>query len=101
MRKGNGLAMLLIALGVVLILAKLGVFHFLMGLLIPILIIGLGVMAWNSGRRLIGGVIGVIGALMLIGQLAPILVWAAAIGLIIYGISMLRRKPEARYKSYY
>jgi hypothetical protein len=95
MRRGNGLAVLLIALGVLLILAKLGVFHFLMGLLIPILIIGLGVMAWRSGRRIIGGVIAVIGALMLIGKLAPFLVWAAAIALIIYGISMMSRRSGA------
>jgi|GEM_PF-404494 len=103
MRRGNGMAVLLITLGVVLILAKLGVFHFLLGLLIPILIIGLGVMAWTSGRKIIGGVIVLIGALMLIGKLAPLLVWIAAIALIVYGISMLRRKPDDgyKYKTYY
>jgi len=103
MRKGNGMAVLLITLGVVLILAKLGVFQFLLGLLIPILIIGLGVMAWLNGRKIIGSVIVLIGALMLIGKLAPLLVWIAAIALIAYGISMLRRKPDGgyKYKTYY
>ncbi len=96
MRKGNGLAVVLIAFGALLILGKLGFFGFLMGLLIPVLVIGLGIMAWNNGSRFLGGVIGIIGALMLLGKLAPLLVWAAAIALIVFGFSMLRRKSGAR-----
>jgi hypothetical protein len=97
MKSGNGLAVLLIAFGALLILGKLGIFGFLMGLLIPILIVGLGVMAWNNGRRFLGGVIGLIGALMLIGKLSFLFVWAAAIALIIFGVSMiLRRRSGAK-----
>lgn len=98
MRRGNGLALLLIAFGVLLILGKLGIFGFLMGLLIPILVIALGVMAWNNGSRFLGGIIGVIGAFMLLGKLSFLFVWAAAIALIIFGVSMIRRKSGAAYK---
>ena len=62
MRSGNGLALLLIGFGGLIILGKLGFgLGFLFGLLIPILIILLGVVAWNNGNRLLGGVIAVVG----------------------------------------
>ncbi|WP_241158398.1 LiaF transmembrane domain-containing protein [Cohnella candidum] len=96
MRSGNGLAVLLIAFGALLILGKLGIFGFLMGLLIPILIVGLGVMAWRNGNRFLGGVIGLIGGLMLLGKLSFLFVWAAAIALIFFGVSMIRRRAGTR-----
>ena len=96
MRSGKGLAVLLIGFGALLILAKTGIFGFLMGLLIPILFIGLGVMAWKNGSRFLGGVIGLIGGLMLLGKLSFLFVWIAAIALIVFGVSMLRRKPAAK-----
>ncbi|MBW5449436.1 hypothetical protein GE107_25750 [Cohnella sp. CFH 77786] len=96
MKRGNGLAVLLIAFGVLLLLGKLGVFGFLMGLLIPILVVGLGVLAWNNGNRFLGGVIGAIGVLMLLSKLSFLFVWAAAIALIVFGVSMFRRRSGAR-----
>jgi hypothetical protein len=95
MRSGNGLAMLLIGFGVLLVLGKLGIFGFLMGLLIPILVVGLGVMAWRNGNRLLGGIIGLVGAMMLLGKLSFLFVWVAAIALIVFGVSMFRRKSGA------
>ncbi|WP_276358354.1 LiaF transmembrane domain-containing protein [Cohnella caldifontis] len=92
MKRGNGLALLLIAFGVLLVLGKLGIFGWLMGVLIPVLVIGLGVVAWNNGSRFLGGVIGAIGALMLLGKLSFLFVWAAAIALIVFGVSMIRRR---------
>jgi hypothetical protein len=96
MRSGNGLAMLLIGFGVLLVLGKLGIFGFLMGLLIPILVIGLGVMAWRNGNRVLGGIIGFVGAMMLFGKLSFLFVWVAAIALIVFGVSRIRRKPRTR-----
>lgn len=96
MRSGNGLALLLIALGGLIILSKLGVgLGFLFGLLIPILIIALGVMAWTNGNRLVGGIIALFGAIMLLGKLSFLFVWAAAIGMVLIGISMLTKRPRA------
>ncbi|MFC5702824.1 hypothetical protein ACFPVX_16175 [Cohnella faecalis] len=94
MRKGNGLALLLIVFGLLLILGKLGIFGFLMGLLIPVLVIGLGVVAWSNGSRLLGGILGLIGAIMLLGKLSFLFVWVAAIALIIFGVSMLGKKSS-------
>lgn len=98
MRSGNGLALLLIGLGAVIIFGKIGFgLGFLFGLLIPILVILLGVMAWKNGNKLVGGVIAVVGGFMLLGKLSFLFVWAAAIALILFGVSMLRnKKPTAR-----
>jgi uncharacterized membrane protein YciS (DUF1049 family) len=93
MRSGNGLALLLIGFGGLIILGKLGLgLGFLFGLLIPILIILLGAMAWRNGSRLVGGVIVAVGGFMLLGKLSFLFVWAAAIALVIFGVSMLRSK---------
>ncbi|TFE19514.1 LiaF transmembrane domain-containing protein [Cohnella luojiensis] len=93
MRSGNGLALLLIGFGGLIILGKLGFgLGFLFGLLIPILIILLGIVAWKNGNRLLGGVIAVVGGFILLGKLSFLFVWAAAIALIVFGISMLGRK---------
>jgi hypothetical protein len=93
LRSGNGLAMLLIGFGGLIILGKLGFgLGFLFGLLIPILIILLGAMAWRNGSRLVGGVIVVVGGFMLLGKLSFLFVWAAAIALVVFGVSMLRSK---------
>lgn len=97
MRNGNGLAVLLIAIGVVLILMKTGLLGWLIGLLIPILIIGLGVMAWRNGNRVVGGILGAVGALVLLGKLSFLFVWVAAIALIVFGVSLIRRKPSTRF----
>lgn len=96
MRSGNGLAVLLIGFGALLVLGKLGIFGFLAGLLIPILVLGLGVMAWKNGSRLLGGVLGLVGAMMLLGKLSFLFVWVAAIALIVFGVSMIRRRSSAR-----
>lgn len=92
MRGGNTLAILLIGFGALLILGKLGVFGFLIGMLIPILVIGLGAVAWKNGNRFFGGLIVLVGGVMLLGKLSFLFVWVAAIALIYFGISMLRRK---------
>lgn len=96
MKSGNGLALLLIGFGGLIILGKLGFgLGFLFGLLIPILIILLGIVAWNNGNRLLGGVIAVVGGFILLGKLSFLFVWAAAIALIVFGLSMIGRKNNS------
>jgi hypothetical protein len=95
MRSGNGLALILIGFGGIIILGKLGIgLGFFMGLIIPILVILLGVMAWRNGSKTLGGIIGIIGGIMLLGQLSHLFIWAAAIALIVFGVSMLRRNSR-------
>jgi len=97
LKKGNGLAVILIVIGILLLFGKLGnLFGFIISLLIPVLIIGLGVMAWRRDNRLVGGILAVIGGFMLLGKLSTVIFWIAVIGLIVFGISMLGRKPAGR-----
>jgi len=96
MRRGNGLALLLIAVGVFVVLVKTGILGWFFSLLIPLLVVGLGVMAWRNGSRFLGGVLGAIGVIMLLGKLSFLFVWVAAIALIAFGVSMMRRRPGAR-----
>jgi len=97
LKKGNGLAVILIVIGILLLFGKLGnLFGFIISLLIPVLIIGLGVMAWRRDNRIVGGILAVIGGFMLLGKLSAVIFWIAVIGLIVFGISMLGRKPAGR-----
>ncbi|MBN2982702.1 MULTISPECIES: LiaF transmembrane domain-containing protein [Cohnella] len=97
MKKGNGLAIVLILIGILLLVGKLGnLFGFLIGLLIPLLVIGLGVIGWRNGNRFIGGILMVIGGFMLLGKLSAVIFWIAAIGLIVFGITMLTRNRTRR-----
>jgi hypothetical protein len=97
MRGGNGLAIVLIGFGALILLGKIGFgLGWLFGLLIPILIILLGVMAWKNGSRLLGGIVAVIGGFMLLGKLSFLFVWVIAIAAILFGVSLLRKNPAAR-----
>jgi len=97
LKKGNGLAIVLILIGILLLVGKLGnLFGFLIGLLIPLLVIGLGVIGWRNGNRFIGGILMVIGGFMLLGKLSAVIFWIAAIGLIVFGITMLTRNRTRR-----
>jgi hypothetical protein len=95
MKSGNALAWLLIIFGGLFLLGKFGLgLGFLMGLIVPILVILLGVFAWKNGSRLIGGVIAIIGVFMLLGKLSTVIFWLAAIAAVVIGISMLTRSKN-------
>ncbi|MFB9277061.1 LiaF transmembrane domain-containing protein [Cohnella cellulosilytica] len=92
MRRGNGLALLLIVFGGMIILGKLGFgLGWLFGIIVPVLLILLGVAVWNNGSKLLGGIIVVVGGFVLLGKMSFLLVWAAAIAMIVFGVSMLGR----------
>ncbi|MFC5403007.1 LiaF transmembrane domain-containing protein [Cohnella soli] len=93
MRSGNGIAIGLIVFGGLMILGKLGSFGLggLFSLIVPILVVLLGLVAWNNGNRLLGGVLAVIGGIILLGKLSFLFVWIAAIALIVFGVSMINR----------
>lgn len=94
----SGFALLLIGLGGLIVLHKLGfVFghHFfghLMGYLVPIAMVGLGFVGFRSGNKWLGGGIMILGLIILLGKMAGLIGWLIAIGLIVYGVSLLKNK---------
>ncbi|MNO42006.1 hypothetical protein D3C76_321880 [compost metagenome] len=94
--RGNrpqGFAIILIALGVLILLGKLTpLFGSLFGLLIAIAMIGLGYYGIRRGNAFFGWIVLFFGVISLISKLAWLIVPVIGIGLILYGISTLRGK---------
>lgn len=92
-KNSKGLAILLIALGALILLGKLTPFlGSLFGLLIAVVMVGLGYYGIKRGNAFFGWVILIIGLIALISKLAWLIVPVLGIGLIIYGISTLKGK---------
>ena len=89
--KGNGMSILLIGVG---ILVLLGVFGPLLGwlfsLVIPILMVALGYYGIRRGNTLMGWVILGIGVIWLMGKLSWLIGPILGVILIIYGVSRLK-----------
>ncbi|MFM9280503.1 hypothetical protein [Paenibacillus jiagnxiensis] len=94
MDRNKGLAILLIVVGALILLNLIPAFGFLVheiiGYLIPIAMIVLGYYGVRSGNTVIGWVIMILGLLILIGKLSWLIGPLLAIGLIIFGIALLR-----------
>ncbi|MFB5763744.1 LiaF transmembrane domain-containing protein [Paenibacillus medicaginis] len=97
MDRNKGLAILLIAVGVLFLLGTLSpAFGYLMreimSYLIPVAMIVLGYYGVRSGNMVIGWIILILGLLILIGKLSWLIGPLLAIGLIIFGIFLLRSR---------
>lgn len=91
--KPNGFAIVLIALGVLILLGKLTPFFGnLFGILVAIAMVALGYYGIRKGNAFFGWIVLVIGVFSLIAKLAWIIVPVLGIGLIVYGISSLSNK---------
>lgn len=91
--RNSGLALLLIFFGSLIILNKIGVHTgHLMGWLFPVAMVGLGYLGIKNGRTAIGWILMGLGGIILLGKLSGFFAILIAIGLIVYGISMLRGK---------
>lgn len=93
MKRGNGLAVVLIAIGALMLLGVFGpLMGRLLGLVFPIILIALGYYGVRRGKVLIGWIILVIGVLSLIAKLSWIIGPLLGIALLIFGISLLKKK---------
>lgn len=87
----NGFAVVLIALGVLVLLGKLTpLLGSLFGLLFTILVIALGYYGIRRGNVFFGWIVLIFGIISLISKLAWLIVPVLGIGLIVYGISSLK-----------
>lgn len=93
----KGFAIMLIALGVLIILNKTGfifghLFSSIMGIVFPLAVIFLGYLGVKNGRGLIGWILIAIGGVILFVKLSWLIGLIIAIGLIVYGWSMLNKR---------
>jgi len=91
----NGFAVILIALGALILLGKLSpllgsVLGGLFGILFAVAMIALGYYGIRRGNAFFGWIVLFFGILSLISKLAWLIVPAIGIGIIIYGVSLLR-----------
>lgn len=93
--KINGLAILLIGCGVLIVIDKLGLgLGSLMGFIIPIGLTVLGYISIRNGSKFFGWVLLVIGIISLMGKFSGIIGLAIAAGLIYYGVTLVKDRSK-------
>ncbi|SDS22249.1 hypothetical protein SAMN05444162_0995 [Paenibacillaceae bacterium GAS479] len=93
MKKNSTVGMILIAAGVLVAMKFLGLGHLIswvVSLVFPLILLGLGYIGWKNGNRIIGGVIAGVGAIMLLGKLSGLIMLLLAVGLIVWGVSKIK-----------
>lgn len=97
-RQGNGLAVLLIVIGSVMLLGlALPLIHGIFRLLFPVLLVVLGYYGIKSGRKIIGWVLMFIGVMSLIAKLSWIIGPLLGVALIVWGVSVLKGRRSGTY----
>lgn len=96
MNSKSALGALLVVLGGLVILKFIGVnLGWIIGLLMPFILIGLGVLGLKNDKKVIGGILILVGAFMLFGKLVGIFTLLLAIGLIVWGVSVFKGARRA------
>ncbi|GKU76086.1 hypothetical protein [Paenibacillus sp. L3-i20] len=94
----SALGALLVIVGGLAVLNFLNIdFGKIFSLLLPIILIGFGVVGWMNNKKTIGGILIVIGTIILIGKLGGLLMLLLAIGLIVGGVSMFKNNKSKSY----
>ncbi|WP_150269188.1 LiaF transmembrane domain-containing protein [Paenibacillus tepidiphilus] len=97
-RKNNGLAIVLIVLGAIMLLGiALPLIHGIFRILFPVLLIALGYYGIKSGRKIIGWIVLFIGVMSLLSKLSWIIGPLLGIALVVWGISVLRGGHRRTY----
>ncbi|MNM36059.1 hypothetical protein D3C81_467640 [compost metagenome] len=96
--KGNGLAVILIAIGAIMLLGMaLPLIHGIFRLLFPVILVVLGYYGIKSGRKLIGWIVLFIGVMSLIAKLSWLIGPLLGLALVVWGISVLKGKRGSHY----
>ncbi|HZG56530.1 LiaF transmembrane domain-containing protein [Paenibacillus sp.] len=88
--RNTGLAAALIAVGVLILLSRVGVDVF--GWLVPLAMLGLGYYGIRNGRQTIGWIVLIVGLLALAGKLWALAAFLAPVLLIWFGWTLLKRR---------
>jgi lia operon protein LiaI len=89
----SALGTLLVVVGGLMVMKFLGIhLGWIIGMLMPFILIGLGAIGIKNNSKVIGGILVAVGGFMLIGKLAGIFALLLAIGLIFWGVSMFKSR---------
>jgi lia operon protein LiaI len=92
LNRKSGFAIFLIGCGALMVLDKIGFgLGHLFGLIIPLAMLVFGYISFQGGRKIFGGILLVLGAIILFGKLSGLLGLILAIAFIGFGISMLKK----------
>ncbi|GGF61357.1 hypothetical protein GCM10010912_03240 [Paenibacillus albidus] len=96
--KGNGLAVVLIVLGGIMLLGMaLPLIHGMFRLIFPVLLVVLGYLGIKNGRKFIGWGLMFIGVMTLIAKLSWLIGPLLGVALIVWGVSVLNNKRRSTY----
>jgi len=83
----------LIVIGAIIALPLLGVaLAGIIKFLFPFILLGLGVIGWRNGNKIIGGLLVGFGALLVLSKFSQVIMVLIAIALVAYGVSLLKSK---------
>ncbi|RAP76949.1 LiaF transmembrane domain-containing protein [Paenibacillus montanisoli] len=91
----SALSAILVVIGTLMVMKFIGInLSWIIGLLMPFILIGLGVIGLRNNSKIIGGILIVVGAIMLISKLAWVFALLLAIGLILWGVSLFKSRTR-------
>ena len=91
----SALGALLVIAGSLMVMKFIGInLGWIISLLMPFILIGLGVVGVKNNSKVIGGILIVVGAFMLLGKLAGIITLLLAVGIILWGVSMFKHRKH-------
>ncbi|QWU15444.1 hypothetical protein SAMN04487895_12451 [Paenibacillus sophorae] len=96
--RGNGLAIVLIVIGAIMLLGMaLPLIHGIFRLLFPVLLVVLGYYGIKSGRKVIGWIVMFIGVMSLIAKLSWLIGPLLGLALVVWGVTVLKGKRGNYY----
>ncbi|SDW49243.1 hypothetical protein [Paenibacillus sp. CF384] len=92
----SALGAILVVIGALIVMKFIGInLGWIISLLMPFILIGLGVVGIRNNSKIIGGILIVVGAIMLIGKLAGLFALLLAVGLIVWGVSLFKNRRKS------
>ncbi|WP_127533376.1 LiaF transmembrane domain-containing protein [Paenibacillus kobensis] len=83
----------LIVIGAIIALPLLGIaLGGIIKFLFPFILLGLGVVGWRNGNKVIGGLLVGFGGLLVLSKFSHLIMLLIAIALVVYGVSLVKSK---------
>ncbi|WP_201755626.1 LiaF transmembrane domain-containing protein [Paenibacillus glycinis] len=91
----NALGVILVVIGGLMVMKFIGIhLGWIIGILMPFILIGFGVVGIRNNSKVIGSILIVVGGLMLLPKLFGLISLLLAIALIVWGVSMFKNRQK-------